>query len=480
MTSLLHNGCLAAALLLVATGCTKPLPQGAILVTEVPVQDAAPTTAEATSLDERYPSGSRVVAYLPPFTSGDSRNLSSGLAAAGGPVVSSDAKRVLFVGKARAGSPWQIFDADLQGGAPSILTDVPGGAMDPCLLRDGRLVFSSPVPAARPANGATVPPQLHLKSPSRGRITRLTFAPGGATEPIVLRDGRILFASALPPGPATAPRSAWFTINNDGTEVTAFSGQQETSGTVRRARVLDGGLLAYIRSSAPGASVAETVSFARPHNSRTSLTARATSIEPAGGPLALVCAPASESAPGAPESVFTLDRSSKTLKPLLTKSGWRLTEAVALRESEPPMGRASAMNLAKNSGLILCLDANRSSLPARDNLAGPAVRLRVTALSPSGHEETIGEAPIHPDGSVSAEVPIDKALGFETLDAQGRILRRQPPMPWVRAGENRSCVGCHEPHNHSPRNARPLAVDTPPTHLVRPSLQSVATARSLP
>ena len=80
----------------------------------------------------------------------------------------------------------------------------------------------------------------------------------------------------------------------------------------------------------------------------------------------------------------------------------------------------------------------------------------------------LGEVELQPDGSFLAEVPADVPLGFEALDAHGNVLRRLPPMVWVRAGENRSCLGCHEPHNRSPRNARPLAVNFPPARLGAP------------
>ena len=65
------------------------------------------------------------------------------------------------------------------------------------------------------------------------------------------------------------------------------------------------------------------------------------------------------------------------------------------------------------------------------------------------------------DGSFLAEVPADVPLGFETLDDNGRVLRREAPMIWVRPAENRSCIGCHEPHNRAPHNHRPLAVNVP-------------------
>lgn len=477
-----HIGFASSFALLLAAGCAKPPPEGAIVVTQVPAAAQAPAAGGSTQLDVRYPAGSRVVVQWPPFGPGDIRVLSKGLHAAGEPVLSSDARRVLFVAKATPSSSWQIYDSDLSGGGAAMLTDAPGGAMDPALLKDGRLVFASPVPLVPPAQSSARPPQLHVKSAADGRVERLTFAPGGAFDPVVLRDGRILFVSRLADGAAgRGPRSGLFTINNDGTEFTAFSGQDDDSGWLRRPRAFGDGRLGFLREGPTGASVAEAVSFARPHQGRVQLANPATSVEPAGGKKALVCAsPATGAKASGPETVFVLDLASRALEPLCASAGWRLVEAVTLTPTIPPMGRASAMNPSKNSGLILCLDANRSSQPANNGLTGPAVRLRVTTLGPSGREQFIGEAPIEADGSFSAEVPTDIPLGFETLDSQGRVLRRQAPMPWVRAGENRSCVGCHEPRNHSPRNARPLAVDHPPENLVHPGLNSVASSRPLP
>jgi hypothetical protein len=45
------------------------------------------------------------------------------------------------------------------------------------------------------------------------------------------------------------------------------------------------------------------------------------------------------------------------------------------------------------------------------------------------------------------------------------LLRHQPPFLWLQPGENRACVGCHEPRNHAPRNTRPLAAQLEPARL---------------
>jgi len=45
------------------------------------------------------------------------------------------------------------------------------------------------------------------------------------------------------------------------------------------------------------------------------------------------------------------------------------------------------------------------------------------------------------------------------------LLRHQPAFLWLQPGENRACVGCHEPRNHAPRNIRPQAAQRDPAHL---------------
>jgi hypothetical protein len=84
------------------------------------------------------------------------------------------------------------------------------------------------------------------------------------------------------------------------------------------------------------------------------------------------------------------------------------------------------------------------------------------ARGDTGGAQILGEAAVQADGSFLVDVPSNRALGFETVDAHGQVIHRLPPLLWLRPGENRACVGCHEPHNQSPENIRPLAVKLPP------------------
>ena len=94
----------------------------------------------------------------------------------------------------------------------------------------------------------------------------------------------------------------------------------------------------------------------------------------------------------------------------------------------------------------------------------PGPRQPVSASSPKPRREMFARSArwrCRRDGSFLAEVPADMPIGFETLDENGRVLRHEAPMIWVRPAENRSCIGCHEPHNRAPHNHRPLAVNAP-------------------
>ncbi|MBI2925141.1 MAG: hypothetical protein HYY24_05480 [Verrucomicrobia bacterium] len=468
----------AALLVLVvaSAGCRQSNPAGGLVLTQTPTANAG--LAEANdSLDLRYPPGSRVVLASPPFRPSEVRVLSKGLLAAGGPIISPDARRVFFAGKQDASSAWQIYEARLSGGRPKPVTTMADGAMHPALLPTGDLVFSSPVPKVVEALSSEHSSALYAQAPG-GEPRRLTFGSTGAFDPTVLADGRILFVSAQPKSfDADAPHFALFTINNDGTEVTAFACQHEGDGLIQRPRELPYGRIGFLASDTTALNAesrVESVRTARPQASRGALLPfpinGCRSVEPAGEGALLVCAEtrglAGRSMRGS-SAVFRVGPEARALgEPLFDDPAWHDLEATPLAPRPSPMGHLSTMQASKSTGAILCLDAQRSSFRAVAlDGGGTVTRIRVLAGAPQGSVRALGEVPLQADGSFLAEVPADTPLGFEALDAQGKVLRRLPPMIWVRPGENRTCVGCHEPHNRSPRNSRPLAVNLPPVRL---------------
>lgn len=445
-------------------------PVHALVLTQTPLKLAPAAAADV--LDARYPAGSRVVLSPPPFDPARVRVLSGKLSAAGGPVLTPDGRRVLFNGKTGASDPWQIYEVPVNGGGARAITSVAGGTMSPALLANGDIVFASPVPVAiQNANAA-----LFAQTPG-APPRRLTFGTAGAIDPTVLPDGRILFVSA-PPASDGGARPGLFTINNDGTEFTAFACVHDAPAALRRPRELYDGHIGFLSApAADGDWRAEIVSKARPFLSREALLVSPAggfaSVEPGENGSRWVSAEFAGAGGARSFAVFQLAAGADALgQPRFDDPAWNDLEAVPVIERPRPQGHISAMNPAKATGQILCLDVNRSQFAPLAAGAGAAAKVRVTAAVGSS-VQTLGEIPLQADGSFLAEVPVDTPIGFESLDAQGRVLRRSPPSLWVRAGENRSCIGCHEPHNRAPRNARPLAVNLPPVVLRLPS-QTVA------
>ena len=417
--------CLAGPL-----GCGKrsvePMPAGSLVVTQVPIS-ATTTSSAGDFLDGRYPSGSRLVLAAPPLDPRSVRVLSEGLQAAGEPFVTPDNGRVLFSGKKDRAGTWQVYEATAGGGSPRALTAMEGGAMSPTLLADGSVVFVSPVPGMR-GDGSKTPAALWALGPADKAPRRLTFGSAPAVDPTVLLDGRILFASAQPN--SSPPRTSLFTIYNDGTGVSPYACQHDGTGDVARPRELADGRVAFV--SRPGrnpgsAGDLEVVSPARPWRTRERLLA---DVPPAGGSGAAT----------------------------LHDPAWNEVEAVRVEPRKRPMGRISTIDMSKKTGVVFCIDVNHTTYEP----ATPAVRIRVLTSAGGGAVRPLGEVPVHEDGSFMAEVPADVPLGFEALDVEGKVVRRLPPSVWVRPGENRGCIGCHEPHGLAPRNRRPLAVKEAP------------------
>lgn len=73
----------------------------------------------------------------------------------------------------------------------------------------------------------------------------------------------------------------------------------------------------------------------------------------------------------------------------------------------------------------------------------------------------VGYAPVEPDGSFNIEVPADTVLSLQTLDARGMATETQLTWTWVRPGETRMCIGCHEDRESALSNADCLAMHRP-------------------
>ena len=82
----------------------------------------------------------------------------------------------------------------------------------------------------------------------------------------------------------------------------------------------------------------------------------------------------------------------------------------------------------------------------------------------------LGTVPVEDDGSAYFEAPIDKEIYFQALNENGMAVQSMRSGTYVHAGEQLTCVGCHESKWEAPQPSIPTAFQRDPSPLV-PNLE---------
>jgi hypothetical protein len=129
-------------------------------------------------------------------------------------------------------------------------------------------------------------------------------------------------------------------------------------------------------------------------------------------------------------------------------------------------------NRGRNSHRVV--NGDRQPAVTRSSIA--FVRIFKTERRPNGNAAIsnysdsrpvlLGEAPVFPDGSFAALVPIDTPLIWELVNKKGKVVVKERFGTVLKGGEIRTCYGCHAPHNGKTGNviniALPLATNLTP------------------
>lgn len=153
---------------------------------------------------ERFPAG----AALQIVVNGRKRALVPDFAASADAAVSFDARNVLFSGKRKPGDPWQVWEVSAAGGVPRRVTSFADDAATPFYLPGERIAYARRTPQGF---------QIEAMPLEGGSPLRLTYAPGDHIVCDVLRDGRVLF-EAPHPAAGSSVRDL-FTVYTDGSGV---------------------------------------------------------------------------------------------------------------------------------------------------------------------------------------------------------------------------------------------------------------------
>lgn len=371
---------------------------------------------------DRFPGG----AHLTLVTKDGRREIAPGFFASADATVSADGARVLFAGRRTPQERWQIWETAIQGGAPKrVVTDArPGDRIRPLYLPDGRLVYTRLAAAGS---------EIEVFTPESGKVDTLTHAPGWYLTDDILRDGRILFES----------RDEIFTVYPDGTGVESLrcdhgpkrsGARQVSSGDVIFA--VGGGLARFTSALA----VQEKLP--------------ALNLETAG--------PVAEVAPGrwlvAARSgaagfwgIYQATQGSGVLQSVETRPGMNAVEPEAVAPRTAPHQFPSGLVATRSTGNLLCLNARESKTP----FTGTIRSVRLFTRDAAGGARLLGQTIVASDGSFYVEVPADKPIRMELVDAAGARLQGEEHWFWMRPSEQRICVGCHAGPERAPENKVP-------------------------
>jgi hypothetical protein len=378
--------------------------------------------------EDRLPSGAAIF-----FKSANAeRALLPDFAASADPVVSFDGERVLFAGKAHARDAWQIWEISLAGGAARRITVGPEDCVRPFYLPDDRIVY------ARKIAGRFV---IEIKD-AEAKPLVVTYVPGSALPTGILHDGRILFSAAYPLGTGAAPEI--YTVYSDGSGVESYR--------------CDHGRARYSATQASSGELlfASETTLARFTSARASELRFSVPAGEYGGDFAET---------GASEwllswrphgdATFQLMRwkqGSAALQPAIIKPEVNVIQPALVIPRRMPNRHPSGLHDWANANL-LCLNAYTSKYPFPP---GSIHSVRLYTRDLEGSPKLLGSASVERDGSFFVQVPPERPLQIELLDAAGKTLKREAGFFWMRRGEQRGCVGCHAGPETAPENAVPL------------------------
>jgi hypothetical protein len=380
--------------------------------------------------------------------------------AAADPQVSFDGRELLFAGQAQRNATWQIWAMSIEGGSPRQVTHCAGDCVQPVYLPDGEIAYTS-LRGAGPVRTSEVQ-VCH----NDGSVAHpITFGPGRYEVEAGLRSGRLLLSAESPlvDTPAVNQQRSLYLVDPDGSGLMLLR-QDDTAGAIRSGAVelADGTILFMQRD---GASISEERlgwirSGALPARAIENAHSGYASANALDNGTLLV----SRRAPGHRFDLYQLSLNNSGREQLLYRDPHTSSvQAVPIAPHPVALAYLSILHPDRKSGRIICLDAYVSKDFASGLLPGQIVRVRVRLKTQDG-DKILGEAPVERDGSFYATVPADQPIRLQLIGAHGEVLKQQRSWMWVRTGEDRGCVGCHESQALAPENRSPMTLqrlDTP-------------------
>jgi hypothetical protein len=344
--------------------------------------------------------------------------------------------------------------------------------------RDGELTGYDAVPASN----------LYSCRLDGSEARRLVYTPSNNLDPCLLPDGRLLFSvwrqSVVEDGPQG--RVVLMAANTDGTDYGVF-----VAGEGRRVKhmscVTTAGLVVFVEGDRlpwDGAGNLACVSLRRNLHSYRPITADADGWFHSPSPLPDGNVLVSQRSNGKTKThgVYVIDPATARIEPVYDEQGFHEIQARLAVPRRVPDGRSTPVVPDDPNGKLYCLDVFTTDLGENGwNTLGAPLRLRVlegvprkggrrglaSATQPQGRfgkagsssqdhaslprKRFLGEVPVEEDGSFYISIPADIPVQLQLIDEDGMALRTCDWI-WARNRENRGCIGCHEDGELSPSN----------------------------
>jgi hypothetical protein len=442
----------------------RPEATSRILVTQRPRGAVAATPGGAD-----LPAGTRIVLVDLASPKNGARVVTGAFAAAARPAISPDASRFLFVGRKRGGERLAVWEQDFASGSTRRVVACEGDCTR-AIYAGSLATMDTPAPVAQivyvgvPRDGSR--PSLHAAAEDGSNARRISFDPFGASDPLFLGDGRLVFAGGATG--AAEGDAALFTIHVDGTGILPFSAPTVPSARPEMPAETAGGEVVFVEPDAGdplgGGSLA-AVPRTRSRSERRVVVPSSRGVFHSPSGLADGTILAAFRAGRSSYAIVRFDpHDPARLEPVFDDPDRDDLDPVAVVPRMPPKGRSSAVKSGVPHGEVYCLDARRSMDPM-DAKGPPVVAMNVYRPGDGSTHAggvLLASVPVETDGSFYLRVPARTPLRFEAIDSKGDVVRSMRRFLWVMPNESRGCVGCHEDPDLAPPNRLALALEKPP------------------